>query len=99
MLQWAELDHAEPELRDESPSPSPSPNHHPLRHPFSIEAAVEFVARGASIWGLDAGIAEKNGSRCSYFCSYSGFSLARIFKNPLFSGMVARTGIEPVFQP
>jgi hypothetical protein len=33
-LQWAELDQAEPKLRDESPSPSPSPNHHPLRHPL-----------------------------------------------------------------
>ena len=29
MQQCAELDHAVPELRDESPSLSPSPNHHP----------------------------------------------------------------------
>ena len=66
MLQWAELDHAEPELRDESPSPSPSPSptHHPPSTspstfhqviPFPIKAAVEFVARDASICGLDAG--------------------------------------------
>jgi len=58
-LQWAELDQAEPELRDESPSPSP--NHYPPSTSpskttihFFIEAAVEFVARDASICALDA---------------------------------------------
>jgi hypothetical protein len=59
MRQWVNLNKAEPELPDESPSPSPSPTHHPLAiqptiH-FSIKAAVEFVARGASVCGLDVG--------------------------------------------
>jgi hypothetical protein len=54
----AVTDHAEPEPPDESPSPSPQPKPSTAIQTtiyFPIKAAVEFVARGASIWGLDAG--------------------------------------------
>ena len=65
---------------------------------FPIKAAVEFVARGASIRGLDGGDLGRNGGRCSYFCSYFGGWLLRIFKNPLFLRLERVKGIEPSSQ-
>jgi len=83
----AELDHAEPELPDASPSPSP--NHHPFSHQSS--GGIRCVRR----FDLGGVIQRIDGGEMEAVVLTLGASLLEIFKNSLFFELERVKGIEP----